>query len=110
MFKDLKDFPSNSILNYDICIAGTGPAGISVARKLLGTDLKIVILESGGLEPEPEYQELNEGINSSETNRNIVAKFNPTIHTLPRDNLGLAGYFDLSLGIPSFPTSTIRPN
>ena len=64
MFKDLKDFPSNSILNYDICIAGTGPAGISVARKLLGTDLKIVILESGGLEPEPEYQELNEGINS----------------------------------------------
>ena len=53
---------------------------------------------------------LNEGINSSETNRNIVAKFNPTIHTLPRDNLGLAGYFDLSLGIPSFPTSTIRPN
>jgi choline dehydrogenase-like flavoprotein len=64
MFKDLKDYPSNSILKYDICIVGTGPAGISVAKKLLSTDLKIAILESGGLEPEPEYQELNEGINS----------------------------------------------
>ncbi|MDB3897597.1 GMC oxidoreductase [Candidatus Pelagibacter sp.] len=64
MFKDLKNFPSNSILRYDICIVGTGPAGLSVAKQLLGTDLKIVILESGGLEPEPEYQELNEGINS----------------------------------------------
>lgn len=52
----------------------------------------------------------NGGINSSETNRNLVAQFNPTIHTLPRDNLGLAGYFDLSVGIPSFPTSTIHPN
>ena len=64
MFKDLKDFPSNSILEYDICIVGTGPAGISVAKQLLGTELKIAILESGGFEPEPEYQELNEGINS----------------------------------------------
>ena len=64
MFKDLKNFPSNSILRYDICIVGTGPAGLSVAKQLLGTDLKIAILESGGLEPEPEYQELNEGINS----------------------------------------------
>ena len=64
MFKDLKDFPSNSTLIYDICIAGTGPAGISVAKQLLDTDIKIAILESGGLEPEPEYQELNEGINS----------------------------------------------
>ena len=64
MFKDLKNFPSNSILRYDICIVGTGPAGISVAKQLLGADLKIAILESGGLEPEPEYQELNQGINS----------------------------------------------
>lgn len=64
MFKDLKNLSSNSILRYDVCIVGTGPAGLSVAKQLLGTNLKIAILESGGLEPEPEYQELNDGYNS----------------------------------------------
>jgi choline dehydrogenase-like flavoprotein len=64
MFKDLKDFSSNSILEYDICVVGSGPAGISVAKQLLDTDHRIAILESGGLDPEAEYQELNEGKNS----------------------------------------------
>ncbi len=64
MFRDLKDFSSKKILNYDICIVGTGPAGLSVAKKLLGTELRVAILESGGLEPESRYQELNEGKNS----------------------------------------------
>ena len=64
MFKDLKDFSSNSTLEYDICIVGSGPAGISVAKQLLDTDHRVVILESGGLDPEAEYQELNEGKNS----------------------------------------------
>ena len=64
MFKDLKVYPSNSILEYDICIVGSGPAGISLAKKLFDTNLKIAVLESGGIEPEPEYQELNIGENS----------------------------------------------
>ena len=57
MFKDLKVFSSNSILEYDICIVGSGPAGISLAKQLLDTNHRIAILESGGLEPESEYQE-----------------------------------------------------
>ena len=64
MFKDLKVYPSSSILEYDICIVGSGPAGISLAKKLFDTNLKIAVLESGGLEPESEYQELNIGENS----------------------------------------------
>ena len=64
MFKDLKDFLPNSTLEYDICIIGSGPAGISLAKQLLGTKFKIAILESGGIEPEDEYQDLNEGENS----------------------------------------------
>ena len=35
-----------------------------VAKQLLDTDIKIAIFDVSGLEPEPEYQELNEGINS----------------------------------------------
>ncbi len=64
MFKDLKDISSESTLIYDICIVGTGPAGISVAKQLLDTDHRIVMLESGGMLPEPKYQQLNKGENS----------------------------------------------
>ena len=46
-----------------------------------------------------------DGINSSDYDRRIVASFNPTVTGLPRDNFGLKSIFDLSVGIPSFPTS-----
>ena len=46
----------------------------------------------------------NTGINSSTTLRPIVGNFNPSLIGLPRDNLGLHSQFNLSLGIPSFPT------
>jgi choline dehydrogenase-like flavoprotein len=64
MFKDLKDLPDDSTSRYDICIVGTGPAGISVAKQLLDTDHRIVMLESGGMLPEDKYQKLNKGENS----------------------------------------------
>jgi choline dehydrogenase-like flavoprotein len=64
MFKDLHSFDTNQVLKYDVCIVGTGPAGISVAKKLLGSKKKVVILESGGIEPSVEYNELNKGENS----------------------------------------------
>ena len=43
-------------------------------------------------------------INSSAGKRNVLPIQNPTIHALPRDNLGLLGLFDLSVGTPG-----IRP-
>ena len=64
MFKDLKDISTGSTLTYEICIIGTGPAGISVAKNLLDTGRRIVMLESGGMLPEPKYQQLNKGENS----------------------------------------------
>lgn len=64
MFKDFKKIFSNKVMEYDICIIGSGPAGISVAKQLLETNKRIAILESGGLEIEDEYHDLNQGINS----------------------------------------------
>ncbi|MDC0893250.1 GMC family oxidoreductase [Pseudomonadales bacterium] len=64
MFKSLKDLAPKTELTYDICIVGTGPAGISVAKKLFDSGLKVVMLESGGLVPESGYQQLNKGENS----------------------------------------------
>ena len=64
MFKSLEDLAPEEALIYDICIVGTGPAGISVAKKLLDSGLKVVMLESGGMVPESEYQQLTKGENS----------------------------------------------
>ncbi|MBK8971202.1 MAG: GMC family oxidoreductase [Hahellaceae bacterium] len=48
-------------LTADVCIVGAGAAGISIARALIGSHLKVVLLESGGLEFETESQSLNKG-------------------------------------------------
>ena len=47
-------------LRCDICIIGTGPAGITIARELSGTSLRVTILESGRAERQDETDALNE--------------------------------------------------
>lgn len=37
--------------SYDVCIVGSGPAGLSLARELAGKGLRLCVLESGRLEP-----------------------------------------------------------
>ena len=43
----------------DVCIIGTGPAGMTLARELSKVDLRICLLESGGLKPDPQITDLN---------------------------------------------------
>jgi choline dehydrogenase-like flavoprotein len=64
MFKDFNDLNNQKNLSCDICIVGSGPAGISVAKKFLDTNFKVILLESGGIEPSVNYNELNKGENS----------------------------------------------
>lgn len=61
MFIDLTTQENGSLPNFDICIVGGGAAGISLARKLSHSKLKIAILEAGGLQYEPVTQELYDG-------------------------------------------------
>jgi choline dehydrogenase-like flavoprotein len=42
----------------DLCIVGTGAAGIALAREFFGTDHKVLLLEAGGLRFEKESQDL----------------------------------------------------
>ena len=44
----------------DVCIIGTGPAGVTIARELSGTPLRVTILESGGAERQEAADALNE--------------------------------------------------
>jgi choline dehydrogenase-like flavoprotein len=47
-------------LRCDVCIIGTGPAGMTIARELSGTPLRVTLLESGGMERQEEVDTLNE--------------------------------------------------
>ncbi|MFT5421147.1 MAG: hypothetical protein ACI9D5_001902 [Candidatus Endobugula sp.] len=59
-FLDLNECENNALLEADICIVGSGPVGLSVAKEFAGTDVKILILESGGLHIEENSEKLYE--------------------------------------------------
>ncbi len=57
----LESLQDKSKLRADICIVGTGPAGITLAMELIDSGLKVVILESGEFEFDPDIQNLYAG-------------------------------------------------
>jgi choline dehydrogenase-like flavoprotein len=48
-------------LATDVCVIGAGPAGLTVARELARSGVRVVVLESGSERPEPAGQELAGG-------------------------------------------------
>jgi choline dehydrogenase-like flavoprotein len=46
---------------FDVCVVGSGPAGITLARRLAGRGLDVALMEAGGLDPDPRSQALYEG-------------------------------------------------
>src|SRR5262245_18445417 len=58
---DARKLPAGTVLDADICIVGSGPAGITLAREFIGSETTVLILESGGLNYDKRCQELNEG-------------------------------------------------
>lgn len=61
MLIDARQLPPNEQLEGDVCILGAGAAGITLARELCGSGLSVVLVESGGLDPDPETQALARG-------------------------------------------------
>ena len=61
MLIDGRSVPQNFELACDLCIIGAGPAGITLALQLQARGLHIVLLESGGMQPEMETQALAKG-------------------------------------------------
>jgi choline dehydrogenase-like flavoprotein/predicted dehydrogenase len=57
---DLNQMESGSVVATDLCIIGTGPAGLTIANELAGVGIRTLVLESGGLGDEPESQALYE--------------------------------------------------
>ncbi len=58
MIIDLQTTNENSEFECDVCIIGTGAAGLTIASEMLKSRLKIILVEAGGIEYEPETQAL----------------------------------------------------
>src|SRR5580700_1351795 len=61
MIYDAQDAEEGELPSADICIVGAGAAGIAMALQFLNSRLDVLILESGGLAPEPQTQALYQG-------------------------------------------------
>lgn len=61
MLIDARTVPRATVLETDVCIVGTGPAGLALARELIGESCRVCVLESGGPEFDPEAQALTRG-------------------------------------------------
>jgi choline dehydrogenase-like flavoprotein len=63
MIIDGRSIRRDAVVRADVCIVGAGAAGITLARDLAGQPFKVVILESGGLQPDGATQALYRGGN-----------------------------------------------
>jgi choline dehydrogenase-like flavoprotein/predicted dehydrogenase len=57
---DLRYFGDLSPLESDLCIVGTGPAGLSIAGEFANAGVRVLLVESGGFEDETDTQALYE--------------------------------------------------
>lgn len=61
MLVDARGLLGDEVIEAEICIVGGGPAGITLAREFAGQDVRVCMLESGGLEFDEQTQTLCEG-------------------------------------------------
>lgn len=58
MILDLCEYPDNAEYQTDICLVGSGAAGLAIAREFFGSSFQVVIAEGGGNDFEGETQSL----------------------------------------------------
>jgi hypothetical protein len=97
---------------YDFCVCGTGPAGITTARKLAARGRTVLLLEAGGLSRSEHSQEHYKTIDVGRKNWGLV--FGRSRYFGGDSNLwsGLCNIFDSTafevheyLGLPGWPIS-----
>lgn len=61
MLIDARSISSGQALEADVCIAGAGAAGITLAREFIGQPFRVALIESGGFDLEADTQALYQG-------------------------------------------------
>ncbi|PSB04300.1 GMC family oxidoreductase [filamentous cyanobacterium CCT1] len=77
---DARTLSTDEVLETQICIIGAGPAGLTIAREFANQNIKVYILESGGIEYDEETQTLSEG--------HVVGDPYPVVRETRRRQLG----------------------
>jgi choline dehydrogenase-like flavoprotein len=57
--ENLRSLDAGTTLDTDLVIIGSGPAGLTIAREFFGTSTRVLILESGQREVNPQFANLN---------------------------------------------------
>ena len=63
MIVDAGEIPKNQTIHTDVCIIGSGAAGITLAREFIEKGFNVCLLESGGMEPQKRTRSLAQGEN-----------------------------------------------
>ncbi|MDV2996429.1 MAG: Oxygen-dependent choline dehydrogenase [Chroococcidiopsis sp. SAG 2025] len=61
MFVDARTLPEDTVIDSEVCIIGTGPAGTTLAHELRSQNFRVCLLESGGTELDEATQSLSQG-------------------------------------------------
>ncbi len=67
-------------MTADVCIIGSGPAGIAAALEFVGLPIQVAVLEAGGID--------EEGSDSSNSRMEVGTSFAETGHVLPGRRVG----------------------
>ena len=62
-FIDARSLDGNGIISADLCVVGSGAAGLAIAKELIGQRIRVVVLESGDLNYSSRTQALYDGEN-----------------------------------------------
>lgn len=92
MWLDARTLPAGETVDADLCVVGAGPAGISLALSLARTSgVRVLIVESGGTEPDAQAQALAEGATTGDP-------FQPLVETRVRRFGGTAHFWNSGVG------------
>lgn len=61
MLIDARTLPPDELIETDVCIVGSGPAGLTLAVEFAEQNFRVCLLESGGLEKDETVQSLSKG-------------------------------------------------
>ena len=66
--RDMRSLEPGTVLEADLAIIGSGPAGLSIAREFFGSHIRVLLLECGGL-AEPQQVAPSEGFENAGASR-----------------------------------------